>query len=189
MLCLHGYQGSAAALRGQLQPLAVGLADTVEFVAADAPSRAAGDFGWWHGDSVGGTPYRGWQRTRSWLLDTLDWQGPFDGVLGFSQGAALTALVPGLCAAENVTAPRFVIMAAGFRSEAPEHRALFAERAAYRIPSLHIIGATDTVVAPADSNMLATMFTHPVVVTHPGGHVIGATPNVQQALTDFLVNL
>lgn len=184
VLCLHGYQGSAAIMRGQLRPLADGLAVPAEFVTVDAPSLAAGDFGWWHGDSG----YRGWDRTREWLVDTFERQGPFDGVLGFSQGAALTALVPGLSAVEPVVAPRFVIIVSGFRSLAPAHAELFAHRDAYRLPSLHIIGDNDMVVAPADSRALATLFPGARTVRHPGGHVIAATPEVRAAFADFLAD-
>ncbi|QUQ63692.1 hypothetical protein [Kutzneria sp. CA-103260] len=187
VLCLHGYHGNSRILAGQLQPLRDGLSTPVDFVAVDAPSLAAGDFGWWHGDIPGyRDEFQGWARTRDWLVELFSREGPFDGVLGFSQGAALTGLLPGLSAAELSIGLRFAIMAGGFRSEAPEHRELFAQREAYRIPSFHIIGDTDTVVHPNDSRHLATAFTSPVVVSHPGGHVIAATPHIKSALDDFL---
>ena len=46
MLCLHGYHGSAAILRGQMAPPAAALPSNVELVYVDAPSLAimAGGF-------------------------------------------------------------------------------------------------------------------------------------------------
>jgi hypothetical protein len=60
MLCLHGYYGSAAILRRQMTPLAAALPPNVVPVYVDAPSLAAGDFGWWHeGSRAPGGPRSG----------------------------------------------------------------------------------------------------------------------------------
>ena len=104
VLCLHGYHGNAQILRGQLVRLANGLDGLVEFVCLDAPSLAAGDFGWWRaeaaemGAGVGGCAkrYKGWQKTRDAIVSAFAVQGPFDGVFGFSQGAVLASLLVGL---------------------------------------------------------------------------------------------
>ncbi|MFI9381907.1 hypothetical protein [Kutzneria sp. NPDC052558] len=187
VLCLHGYHGNSTILRKQLMPLKFGLSVLVDFVTVDAPSLAEGDFGWWHGDIPGyREEFQGWPRTRDSLSWTLQMNGPFDGVLGFSQGAALAGLLPGLFADEPAIDLRFAIMVGGFRSEAPEHRELYARREAYDIPSFHMIGETDTVVNPEDSRRLAAEFTSPVIVTHPGGHAIAATALITSALSDFL---
>jgi Serine hydrolase (FSH1) len=90
MLCLHGYHGSAAILRGQMAPLAAALPLNVELVYVDAPSLASGDFGWWH------EGFRGWERTRDWAVELLRTGPRIDGIFGFSQGAALTGLLAAL---------------------------------------------------------------------------------------------
>src|SRR5689334_19339744 len=58
ILCLHGYHGSAQILRSQLGPLASSLEPLVELVYVDAPSLAAGDFGWWHAVAKESDPSR-----------------------------------------------------------------------------------------------------------------------------------
>ena len=45
-LALHGHHGSGAVLKSQMAALAGQLADLVRFEYVDAPSLAAGDFGW-----------------------------------------------------------------------------------------------------------------------------------------------
>jgi predicted esterase len=183
VLCLHGYNGSASILRRQMKPLFGDLRDTVEFVELDAPSIADGEFGWWHGSTTQEPgELRGWQRTRDWMLDVVAKQGPFDGVFGFSQGAALTGVLPGLLP----SAFRFAIMTGGFCCVETEHQELFAKKDGYRIPSLHIIGRSDTVVPFAKSLVLARQFVSPVVLEHPGGHVIGATDSIREQVTAFL---
>jgi pimeloyl-ACP methyl ester carboxylesterase len=170
-----------------MEPLFGDLDSVAEFVAIDAPSTADGDFGWWHGDVARWKEeFRGWKRTRDSLLDVIAHRGPFDGVFGFSQGAALTGVLPGLLATEGKQPLDFAIMAGGFRSLEPEHDVLFAEDAAYRIPSLHLAGRSDTIVPLADSLVLARQFTAPTVLEHPGGHVIGATASIRQKVAGFL---
>jgi predicted esterase len=180
VLCLHGYHGSAKILRNQMRPLAEGLDDAVEFVYVDAPSLSTGDFGWWHHN------FRGWARTRDWAVSLFDRERPFDGVFGFSQGAALTSLLVGMRATDGLSFG-FAVMVGGFRSDSPVHEYLYAESAAYTLPSLHMIGLADTVVPARDSRVLAAQFASPVVVEHPGGHVIASAPAVRRAVADFLL--
>jgi predicted esterase len=102
ILCLHGYHGSADVLRGQMTTLTDGMDPLAEFVQVNAPSLASGDFGWWHavrdekstnnedpGVGPGAARYEGWALTCRWVVSVFKREGPFDGVFGFSQGAAL----------------------------------------------------------------------------------------------------
>jgi predicted esterase len=192
LLCLHGYHGNKSILRRQLAPLVDGLDTVAEFVTVDAPSLAEGDFGWWHGDfPTSDGNYRGWERTRDWITDLFA-REHFDGVFGFSQGAALTGLLAGMRSVNgerSAQAPLlfdFAIMVGGFRSEAPDHRALYAATDRYALPSLHIMGASDSIVPAPDSRVLADQFTAPAILEHQGGHVIPATPSVRDGVAAFL---
>jgi pimeloyl-ACP methyl ester carboxylesterase len=171
ILSLHGYHGSAATLRRQLTPLSDGLT-TAEFVTIDAPSIARGDFGWWH------LNFRGWESTRDWMLDYVAEHGPFDGVLGFSQGAALTSLLVGLLPFD------FAVMIGGFRSDSAKHADIYA--GSYDRPSLHIMGRNDVVVPIEDSRLLAGQFKCPMVLEHGGGHVIPSDREIRAGFETFL---
>jgi hypothetical protein len=179
ILCLHGYHGSAQILRRQAAGLVSSLGG-VELVYLDAPSLAAGDFGWWH------SPSRGWERTRDWVRDLFAAQPSFDGVFGFSQGAAFTGLLAGLQQERADEAIRFdfAIMVGGFKAEAAELTALY--RHTLSLPSVHIIGRTDDVVHPRESQALADQFENPLVLTHAGGHIVPDDPAVVAGLVDFL---
>jgi Serine hydrolase (FSH1) len=180
ILGLHGYHGSGAVLRRQLAPLAERLDDIAEFETPDAPSLAAGDFGWWHGTFPGSRrPFSGWPLTVAWL-ESLSFT-EFDGVLGFSQGAALAGLLAGL--RDDLG---FAIPIGGFVSPEPDHRSLYQSLSRSRVPSLHLVGNTDSIVEPAESTRLAELFTDPVVTRHPGGHVIPSGPIVVDDVRRFL---
>ena len=186
ILCLHGYHGTAEILRQQAAPLLSGLPAEYEFIYVDAPSLSENDFGWWH------LNFRGWQRTLAWAADYFVGHGPFDGVFGFSQGAALTSLLVGLWATGGQPGEQrplrfdFAIMAGGFTCDSPDFAGLYAAGESYRLPSLHIMGQSDGVVPAADSRALAAQFDSPVVLLHPGGHVVASTPPVRREVARFL---
>jgi serine hydrolase FSH1 len=180
LLCLHGYHGTAAILHGQMAPLAAALPPNVELVYADAPSLATGDYGWWH------EGFSGWERTRDWAAELLGSAPPFDGIFGFSQGAALTGLLAAVHATRRPAPPwfEFAIMVGGFTSTMPEHAALFGHK--LTIPSVHVTGRADKIVPRRDSLLLADRFADPLVIEHPGGHVIPGYSAVAAPIAEFL---
>uniref|UniRef100_A0A8C1JGF6 Esterase OVCA2 n=1 Tax=Cyprinus carpio TaxID=7962 RepID=A0A8C1JGF6_CYPCA len=103
--------------------------------------------------------------------------GPFDGILGFSQGAALVAM---LCALqEQKLEPafnfHFAILVAGFHSCCSQHRC-FYEGPAITVPSLHVFGQDDRVIPEEMTQILI----------HPGGHFVPAASSHRQTYQDFL---
>ncbi len=204
ILCLHGYIGSGAVLRQQISSLASSM-PLVDFVFVDALSLSTGDYGWWHAVSSaelssrgnpGVTPssvhYSGWEKTRAYLIRVFAEMGPFDGVFGLSQGAALTGLLVGLRAPDGKPTARtplafdFAIMVGGFPSQDVVLARLYEGRASYNMPNLHIIGRSDTIVPSWRSYELASKFNRPVILEHGGGHVIATTPEVRQGVWAFL---
>jgi acetyl esterase/lipase len=194
ILCLHGYNGSAEVLRAQMLGLTRDLQPLAELVFVDAPSISTGDHGWWHAVDThdGGVTARGWETTRAALVSVFDRQGPFDGVFGFSQGAALAGLLVGLRSPDRRPTPEqplsfdFVVLAGGFVSRDPTHAALYQARASYDLPSLHILGRADGIVPPSRSRELAAQFEDPIIAEHDGGHILAADASVRQALRSFL---
>jgi pimeloyl-ACP methyl ester carboxylesterase len=217
VLCLHGYHGSAQILRGQLTPLVEGVDNVAEFIFVDAPSLAVGDFGWWHASAAktsapltdagigrGIKRYEGWQRTRDAIVSVFVRQGPFDGMFGFSQGAALAALLAGLRSrddpvrsgpagpmngilgqAEPLTFG-FAVMVGGFVAADADLVKLYDDRSNYELPSAHIIGRSDTVVPKEPSFSLAAKFANPLILEHEGGHVISDAPQIRPGFHAFL---
>lgn len=181
VLCLHGYHGTGAILRRQMAPLAGALPAGIEFVYVDAPSLAAGGFGWWH------EGFSGWEQTRDWITGQLSAGPRVDGLFGFSQGAALAGLLAAL--RESPRAPRgldfgFAIMVGGFTSFLPQHADLFPRPLA--IPSVHVAGRSDGIVPRSDSLELAGRFADPLVLEHSGGHVIPGDRTVADPIARFL---
>lgn len=195
LLCLHGFRGTGRGLSVQLAPLLVGQERNVELLCPDAPAAEPGGFGWWNAQPIEGVAppgkhYEGWAETRAWASKFFAHEAPIDGVLGFSQGAALTALLVGLRAARLPGASQppiafdFAVLIGGFASRDPEHAPLF--ESAFDLPSLHLIGRADRIVPPSVSLALASRFAAPTLVEHEGGHVIPSTPEARAEFARFM---
>ncbi|XP_074045300.1 esterase OVCA2 [Macrotis lagotis] len=113
--------------------------------------------------------------------------GPLDGLLGFSQGAALAALVCALGQAGDPRFPplRFVILVSGFIPRGPALAPPF-QRAPLGLPSLHVVGDSDRIIPAPESLRLAGRFSGAVTLRHPGGHFIPAAAAQRQAYLQFL---
>ncbi len=155
ILCLHGALGSAATLRAQAAPL-VGLTRFADLIFVDAPSLQRGERGWF---SL--ATYGGFEETRAYLASVVRKHGPFDGVLGLSQGAVLASLLVGMGFGFD-----FSVMFGGFPAQDAALRRVYDDEGRYTKPSLHVYGLGDHVVSPAASKRLAGLFVDPTVIVH-----------------------
>ncbi|KAL6473311.1 hypothetical protein MHYP_G00194990 [Metynnis hypsauchen] len=214
ILCVHGYRQSGGSFRektGSLRKLLRRHAE-LEFITAPhqvAPNPARNpqdqekssnvsdedQRGWWFSD-VQARSFDARQESESSLgleesLDTVRAavkdMGPFDGILGFSQGAALVAMVCAL--QEQQLEPafnfRFAILVAGFRSACAQHQH-FYEDLHITLPSLHVFGHEDKVIPERMSRDLLPLFPGAHILTHPGGHFVPAASAHRQVYQEFL---
>ena len=133
ILALHGFGTNAAFLDMQLQkstfrsilntsaqihtldgPHTVGRTDYVP-ASFEGPYHA-----WWKTNKTedGKMNYGGWHTTVAYVEKFMKEEGPFDGILGFSQGACCVALLAGMqqqgIHLQDLPALKFVIIIGGF---------------------------------------------------------------------------
>jgi pimeloyl-ACP methyl ester carboxylesterase len=143
----------------------------------------------------------GWAESAAALEEALSELGPFDGVLGFSQGAAAAAV---LCA-QRPTAFGFAILCSGYVPAAAEHSALLQaarDAGGVPLPSLHVYNGQeqrpgaggeerlgDRQVALRESQELAECFDprRRAVLRHAGGHVVPSSRAAAQRIKDFML--
>lgn len=215
ILCIHGYRQNGNSFREKTGALRKLLKKSVELIFMNAPhsvqqqansvdapekensSGPGGDDeprGWWFSDVKAHSFSAQQQCEESLGLDesvtavreTVKDQGPFDGILGFSQGAAFVAM---LCSLQEQNLEpefnfRFAILVAGFRSACTEHDRFY--KTTLQIPSLHVFGQEDRVIPDHMSKDLLPSFKDPQILTHPGGHFVPATSAHRQTYQDFL---
>lgn len=141
---------------------------------ADLPELTEGDDVW--------SGVEGFEASLA-FLETLWESSHFDGVLGFSQGAMMAAMLCGHLRHRRpeLAQPKFAVLCCGFSRPWPAAaQSWWPPRRPLATPSLHVIGTQDTIVANCRSEELLTSFEAPEVhrhdlVGHPvafGGHVV-----------------
>ncbi|XWS23948.1 hypothetical protein CRYUN_Cryun28dG0059500 [Craigia yunnanensis] len=183
-LCLHGFRTSGAILQKQIETKwHRSVLEKIDLVYPDAPFTAQGKsdvegifdppYYEWFQFNKEFTSYTNFDECLAYIEDIIIKQGPFDGLLGFSQGAILSAGLPGLQAKgvglTKVAKIKFLIIIGGakFRSESVAEKAYSSP---IQCPSLHFLGETDF-LKPYGLELLESCV-DPVVIHHPKGHTI-----------------
>ncbi|KAJ5909896.1 hypothetical protein N7504_004539 [Penicillium tannophilum] len=145
------------------------------------PEETIEAYGWWRRSNSANPPlYSGIEDGLATVAKTLTEEGPFDGVIGFSQGAALAGMVAALLepgrkdafahfekGGEGLSYPasfsdaagfshpplKFAVCYSGFRAPGPRYRG-FYEHPAIQTPVLHVLGSLDAVVDESRSRTL-----------------------------------
>ncbi|KAJ5288836.1 Serine hydrolase FSH [Penicillium angulare] len=140
-------------------------------------------YGWWRRSNTANPPlYTGIEEGLASVAKVLKEEGPFDGVIGFSQGAALAGMVAALLEpgrkeafahfvtqkGQDIGLPfpaqfgmpdfshpqlKFAICYSGFRAPGERYRA-FYENPSIQTPLLHVLGTLDAVVDDSRSRAL-----------------------------------
>ncbi|KAM3854891.1 esterase OVCA2 [Vipera latastei] len=194
LLCLHGYGQSARRFRARTGALRKALRGRAELLYLDAPHRLPAQpegeegeapRGWWLEAGPEPGPEAEPEAALRAVAAALAALGPVDGLLGFSQGAALAGLVCALRERGDGRFPfRFALLVAGFPAGAAAAEG--AAAGALRVPSLHVFGRADRVIPAAESRALAARFAHPVLLAHEGGHFVPAAAAQRAAYLGFL---
>ncbi|KAJ1830487.1 Ovarian cancer-associated protein 2 [Coemansia sp. RSA 2703] len=201
ILCLHGYTQSGPSFRARTGPLRRGLGKQIEWVYATAPHLAATTFdsqatdapsepmAWWN--MHGGDTKRVWadvEDSVKALQKVAADEGPFDGVLGFSQGAGMAAVMLALGQKQESGIPRFkfAVLISGFYPQMQAfEEALGGSR--MQVPSLHVLGAADAVVPKTRGEELAQRaFENAEVHVHEGGHYVPANAEWRRVYKEFI---
>lgn len=129
----------------------------------------------------------GYDISLSHLKAAFTQEGPFDGILGFSQGAAMAALIS--AQQEKLKGNldfKFVILCSGFALHTKE-----MECGLIKCPSLHVFGnehGKDRQIANQASKELASLYdgSCSVIIEHDCGHIIPTRSPYIDEIKDFL---
>ncbi|XP_022751115.1 esterase GA18864-like isoform X2 [Durio zibethinus] len=157
ILCLHGFRTSGEILKKMMGKWPDAVLEKFDFDFPDAPSPAKGK-----SDIEGlyDPPYYEWYQVNkvecfnfeeciAYIEDHMIKHGPFDGLLGFSQGGMLASVLPWMqregVAFTKVPKIKFVVVISGFAlrelKSGPPKLLVNAFSAPVECPSLHMIGS------------------------------------------------
>lgn len=211
VLCLHGYRQDAKAFKTKSGGFRKILKNHCDFEFIDAPhlipqgEQNPNDdkdcLSWWFS---GENPLyfsskhvsnfvKGFDESIQRVNEAFETKGPFDGILGFSQGGSLLSLI---CLLKHFNEFKhdfkFAIHVSAFQSLTSSHVALYDRLGDQKmnIPSLHIVGETDQVVDHIRSEELATKYyENPFIVRHSGGHTVPSQTLYRFKYLEFISSL
>lgn len=165
---------------------------------------------WWKGNLREGSLVN-LEKGFSTIAQTIREEGPFDGVIGFSQGGAAAAMVaslleegrkeafgtqerkggmgfpPSFAATDGgpINPPmKFAVIYAGFWAANELYRGFYEPK--IKTQMLHVIGSLDSVVEEDRSAGLIDVCEEEQVVYHPGGHFVPIGKDMAGALVSFI---
>lgn len=196
ILALHGNRQNGEVFRTRLGPVVRRLEDAghrVFFV--DAPHELPMGPGdevpmrtWWTREGGDGAGTSGWDESLAALRGVWTSRGPFQGIVGFSQGAAAGLILSELADAADASfaSLRCAVLCAGYvvPSRDAIDRPAISDR---HVRVMLIAGDADEAVPPAETLACASRV-HPSTTTiyrHPGNHVFPAKSRDARAVADF----
>ncbi|XP_034949593.1 esterase OVCA2 [Chelonus insularis] len=200
VLALHGYYQSNTIFSGKLGSLRKSFKQKVDFIFAQAPhvvpphqfdneENEVDGRGWWFNTedhifkaTVPSNLSVCFEESVKVIEKIFEEQGPFDGILGFSQGASFVSI---LCSMQQKKISpikfNFAIMISGFKSLCAPHAVFYDEQ--INLPSLHVYGESDKIIPIEMATDLANLFINKKVVIHEGGHFV---PGKKHIYNDFI---
>ncbi|KAJ1766384.1 Ovarian cancer-associated protein 2 [Coemansia sp. RSA 487] len=139
--------------------------------------------GWYYLKSAHPEVTVGVDTSIAYLDSVLEKQGPFDGILGFSQGGSMAAVMCSVLEhrqlANNTGHPafRFAIICSGYMLQDTKWQHLYEKPLS--TPSLHMYGVLDPVIRFNRSIALQQAFANPEVLCSDGAHFI---PRAQKSI-------
>ncbi|KAJ3683007.1 hypothetical protein LUZ60_013234 [Juncus effusus] len=183
ILCLHGFRTSGAFLKKQISKWDPSIFEHFDMVFPDGLFPAGGKsdiegifpapyFEWFQFNKEF-TEYTNLEECISYLCDYITTNGPFDGLLGFSQGATLSALLIGYQSQGKVLKDhrpiKFLVSVSGSKFRDPSICDV-AYKDIIKAKSVHFIGEKDWLKVPSEE--LASAFDSPLILRHPQGHTV-----------------
>ncbi|MCO5597150.1 hypothetical protein L7F22_051225 [Adiantum nelumboides] len=201
VLCMHGFRTSAAIFEKQIRRWDSSILDLLDLTFLDGPYLASGKS---EVEAIFPGPYFEWfqfnkdyseftnlEECKDFISKYMQEHGPFDGLMGFSQGGVLAAAFAGLqqkgLALQHRPPLRFIILVAGtgFNNE---HLMNECYSELVECPSVQIIGDQDYLRKVNEE--LLVKFKDPVVVRHQGKHTVPRLGEEQTKLVrDFLLRI
>lgn len=194
LLGLHGFRTNGNVLRQQLQKWDPALNDLFDIDCPEAPLPCVGK------SEVEGRfdgPYYEWFRFNhdytefyhadetlfSYISDYMKKNGPYDGFLGFSQGATLSGCLAALqekgLALQDVPPIKVLVLLAPAPLRAAHLKHIY-EPPTIKVPTLAFLGEKDPKLEPGI--LVLKSFENKVVITHRSGHTVARLDEAQTAI-------
>ncbi|KAL1563599.1 esterase OVCA2-like isoform X1 [Salvia divinorum] len=183
ILCLHGFRTSGSFLKMQISKWDPSIFAHFDLDFPDGIYPAGGKS---EIEGIFPPPYFEWfqfskdfsgqtnlEACIDYLCNYITTNGPFHGLLGFSQGAALSAILLAYQAQGKILKQHppitLFVSISGSKFKDPTISEV-AYKDLIKVRSVHFVGERDWQKLPSEE--LAAAFDHPLIVRHPQGHTV-----------------
>ncbi|KAH9576955.1 hypothetical protein CY35_01G189600 [Sphagnum magellanicum] len=156
LLGIHGFRTSGDILRRQLSRWSPSILDLIDLDTPDGPFPCLGKtvveeyfegpYYEWFRFNQEYTEFQGVEDAISFISDYMKTHGPYDGLVGFSQGAVLSGLLAGLqekgMALQDVASIKFVILTSPAQLTEKNLKVVY-EAPAIKCPAVILLGEKD----------------------------------------------
>jgi predicted esterase len=210
VLCLHGYAMNSAWLREWCGLLEQSLANEAVFLYPQGPiecteeevrattarfnmpipeSRIGPGLNWCWYRATEDKPsiYLGIDETLAGLAELFEREGPIAGVLGWSQGAVMTAILAALMLRESGSPFRFdwAVLCGGFLPGDQRYRSYFEPPLS--LPTLHVLGMKESDFMKQQGERLLNAFADSERLDTPMGHIMPVKhPRSMEAMAEWM---
>jgi len=199
ILVIHGYVQTASTVAGNTRALRDKLSDIANLHYVEGPpmgnASRSSSRPWWildHNLEFDINASARWKDTVKWWSEELS-QNQYDGIIGLSQGSAMTALlismlnkpenVPGFHA-KKMQPIKFAILCSGFVSSSAPHGQIYA--IPDDLPTLHSVDMNDFIVPAEKTIGLKKLFNNSRLIKHNEGHSIPVHGDFPDLFKDFI---
>ncbi|KAH6819312.1 hypothetical protein C2S51_002915 [Perilla frutescens var. frutescens] len=183
ILCLHGFRTNGSFLKKQISKWDPSIFAHFDMDFPDGIYPAGGKseiedifpppYFEWFQFNKDFTEYTNLEACIDYLCNYITTNGPFYGLLGFSQGAALSALLLGYQAQGKILKEHplisLFVSISGSKFRDPSI-AEVAYKDPIKVRSVHFVGEKDWLKLPSEE--LAAAFESPLIIRHPQGHTV-----------------
>ncbi len=211
ILCLHGYSMNSEWLQSWLDPIQQRLgsdylllypqgpiecpaeevrAMTTRFnmTLPEARIGAGKNWCWYRADEQKPPLYHQIETTLDYLSDYFLAYGPIEGVIGWSQGAVMTAILTALRQSEPKRHFDFnwAILCGGFLPGDPRYRPMFEPP--LKLPTLHVSGTQESDFMKQQATKMCAAFMDAERLDTPCGHIMPVQyPDYMDRIADWII--
>ena len=120
----------------------------------------------WYNATDDSSVYTGIEESIAHVLHHVKLNGPYEGIIGFSQGSILASLI----IKQQPSLFKYFVSISGFCARSDKYKTYYSPNEPLDVASLHIYGRRDTLVDPSRSQDFAKCFRDSACVEHEAGH-------------------
>jgi len=211
IICLHGYSMNSEWLQSWLDPIQQRLGNDYRLLYPQGPIECpveevramtarfnmtlpearigkGKNWCWYRADEAKPPTYHQIETTLDFLADYFLTHGPIEGVIGWSQGAVMTAILAALMQSENENNFSFnwAMLCGGFLPGDPRYRPLFAQP--LTLPTLHVSGTQESDFMQQQATKMCAAFIDAERLDTPCGHIMPVKyPDYMNKIADWVI--